>query len=90
MFKITNGLAPKYLCDSFQYVSDFHSINTRSSCNNRLYIPKPTLASFKRSLKYSRAILWNNLSESFASKVMLIVLNVLRKSYPDSGYCCMF
>ena len=43
MFKITNGLAPKYLCDSFQYVSDIHSRNTRSSCNNKLYIPKPTL-----------------------------------------------
>ena len=36
MFKITNGLAPKYLCDSFQYVSDIHSRNTRSSCNNKL------------------------------------------------------
>ena len=69
MFKITNSLAPKFLCDSFQYVSDIHSRNTRSSCNNKLYIPKPTLSSFKRSLKYSGAILWNNLSESLTSNV---------------------
>ena len=69
MFKITNGPAPKYLCDSFQYVTDIHSRNTRSSCNNKLYIPKPTLSSFKRSLKYSGAILWNILSESPTSSV---------------------
>ena len=60
-YKARNNLAPKYISDLFSSVAEYHSVSTRSSINNNLYLPKPNLTIFKSSLSYSGANLWNSL-----------------------------
>ena len=40
IYKILHGLAPNYLADSFSLVNEIHSVNTRSSRNNDIWINK--------------------------------------------------
>ena len=40
IYKILHGLAPNYLADSFCLVNEIHSVNTRSSRNNDIWINK--------------------------------------------------
>ena len=40
MYKILNGSAPDYLKDMFTYQNEVHSVNTRGSQNNLLWIDK--------------------------------------------------
>ena len=60
-YKARNNLAPNYISDLFSSVAEHHSVLTRGSTNNNLYLPKPNLAIFKSSLSYSGANLWNSL-----------------------------
>ena len=60
MYKILNGLSPTYLHNLFtpQSSSTYHS---RSVSNRNLCIPRHSTESFKRTLQYSGAKLWNSL-----------------------------
>ena len=60
MYKILNGLSPTYLHHLFspQSSSTYHS---RSVSNRNLCIPRHSTESFKRTLQYSGAKLWNSL-----------------------------
>ncbi len=64
MYKITNNLAPHYLCDLFEMRSN-HVQNTdltlRSMTNRNYMVPKPRNNMFKSSLSYSGAIIWNSI-----------------------------
>ena len=60
-YKARNNLAPNYISDLFSSVAEHHSVLTRGSTNNNLYLPKPNLTIFKSSLSYSGANLWNSL-----------------------------
>ena len=40
MYKILHGLAPNYLQDMFTYQNEVHSVNTRGSQNNQIWIDK--------------------------------------------------
>ena len=64
MFKILNGDAPSYL----QLLQNRFSVhgsgyNLRNS-EIKLNLPKPRTNYLKRSLCYSRALLWNNLPQN--------------------------
>ena len=64
MYKCLNGKSPSYLANLFKSVSSIHNRDTRQSSNNSLYLPKPNVESFRRSLKYAGANLWNNLPQT--------------------------
>ena len=58
MFKILHGLAPSYLRNLFTFQSS-NNYQFRSISNGNLCIPRHATESFKRSLQYSGATLWN-------------------------------
>ena len=58
MFKILHGLAPPYLRNLFTFQSSNNYL-FRSISNGNLCIPRHATESFKRSLQYSGATLWN-------------------------------
>ena len=63
MYKSLNHLAPTYLSNKFTYTYDIHSLNLRSAANHTLYIPKPNLEIYRKSLSYSGPKIWNTLPE---------------------------
>lgn len=64
MYKALNNLAPTYLSNKFTYAHNMHNLDLRSATNQTLYVPKPTLEIYRRSLTYSGPKLWNTLPES--------------------------
>ena len=61
-FKIRNGQAPSYLCDSFQNFSSVHRYNTRGSQSNYLVSKEDTASSvMMNSFTYTTKREWNSL-----------------------------
>ena len=60
-YKAQNNLAPNHISDLFSSFAEHHSVLTKSSINNILYLLKPNLTTFKSLLSYSGANLWNSL-----------------------------
>ena len=58
VFKILHGLAPSYLRNLFTFQSS-NNYQFRSLSNGNLCIPRHATESFKRSLQYFGATLWN-------------------------------
>jgi len=52
MFKIDKNIHPKNLQNFFAEVSQIHNRNTRSSHNNKLYLPKYRFNLLQRLIKY--------------------------------------
>ena len=84
VFKCINKNAPVQLSQSFNFISDYHDVNTRSSSNYSLHVPKPNLELFKTSLVYRGSKIWNDLPlnvkqsvslESFKSLYNSVILN---------------
>ena len=67
MYKSLNNLAPAYLTNKFTYTHNIHELNLRSATNNTLYMPKPNLEIYRRSLSYSGSRIRNSLPESVRS-----------------------
>ena len=65
IFRIRNGLAPKYLMVNFKSISDAHSYNTRGSEYN--YCISKDLARSQTSFSYTAIKSWNSLSSSLKS-----------------------
>ena len=51
MFKIFNNLTPSYLQDHFTLTSDVHQRPLRSTTENLLYVPKPNIELFHKSIQ---------------------------------------
>ena len=64
MYKSLNNLAPAYMSNKFTYSYDIHNLDLRSATNQWLYMPKPKLEIYRKSLSYSGPKLWNSLPES--------------------------
>ena len=64
MYKALHNLAPTYLSNKFTYTHNIHSLDLRSATNQTLYVPKPNLEMYRKSLSYSGPKLWNTLPES--------------------------
>ena len=59
MYKCINNLAPAYLCNLFaRRTPNYYFRNAKK----KLMLPKPRTDYLKRSLSYSGAFLWNNIS----------------------------
>ena len=63
VYKSLAGLQPSYIADLFTLSRDIATRKTRSCCTNKLFLPKANKSSFKCSLQYAGAIIWNNLPD---------------------------
>ena len=63
VYKCLNNLVPQYLSDYFSRNHSFHSYNTRR--REDIYPSRPKLSPGKRTFRYSGAILFNSLPETF-------------------------
>ena len=62
MYKILHGLAPNYLQDLFSYQNDVHTVNTRGSKDNQIWIDKNIKSKIHRdSFRYYTACQYNAL-----------------------------
>ena len=61
MYKCIHHLSSNFYHDSFVFVSDTHSFNTRHAANLNLIIPRARTEQYKHSIFYSSIFLWNNL-----------------------------
>ena len=62
MFKIVNGLCPKYLCNLFQPANCHSTRSLRSTFFNNLQLPGIRTEIMRKSLSYFGSLLWNNLA----------------------------
>ena len=53
MYKIFNNHSPSYLLDNFTLTSEVYQKSLRSTTENSLYVPKPNIELFRKSLSYS-------------------------------------
>ena len=81
VYKCLNKEAPTQLLQMFNFVKDTHNVNTRSSINNVLHLPKPNTEIFKSSLHSSSSQLWNNLPMLVKNSSSLSTLKYSLKSY---------
>ena len=65
IFRIRNGLAPRYLMTNFRSISDAHTHNTRGSDYN--YVVSKNLARSQNSFAYTAIRSWNSLSVTLKS-----------------------
>ena len=63
VYKCLNNLAPQYLSDYFSRNHSFHSYNTRR--REDIHPSRPKLSLGKRTFRYSGAILFNSLPETY-------------------------
>ena len=63
VFKFLNDLVPLYLSDYFNRNHSFHSCNTRR--REDIHPSRPKLSLGKRTFRYSGAILFNSLPETY-------------------------
>ena len=59
MHQYSTDSSPSSFSSFFQNVSDIHGRNTRSSSQNRLYIPKFSTFRTQKSFKYQGSKIWN-------------------------------
>ena len=70
MFKIVNGMAPNYLSDLITFTSEIHSVNTRSSGRNLIWVQKDIKINARRhAFFYCMSNLYNKLPENIISSV---------------------
>ena len=81
VYKCLNKEAPTKLSQMFHFVKDTHNVNTRSSINNVLHLPKPNTEIFKSSLHYRSSQLWNNLPMLVKNSSSLSTLKYSLKSH---------
>ena len=63
VYKCLNNLVPQYLSDYFSRNHSFHSYNTRR--REDIHPSRPKLSLGKRTFRYSGAILFNSLPETY-------------------------
>ena len=67
MYKCLNDLAPTYLSNKFNFVSDAHPYSTRSTTNNKLALPKPNSELLKKSFYYNDSRIWDELPSNICN-----------------------
>ena len=90
MYKILNGVQPKYLRNQFVYRSDVAQTCLKlKDTINKLALPLPKTDYLKKSLRYNGAKLWNSLKPELRQaqslskfKSLLKVTDVSRVNHP--------
>ncbi len=68
IYKCQNNLAPQYLVDHINNISESHNYNTRSSTCGDIKLTNPSNNQLMRTFKYNGAKLWNALAISVRRK----------------------
>ena len=63
MYKCVNGLAPNYLCDQVNLISEVNNYNTRSANSLDVLVPAINRNILKKSFAYNGASIWNSLPD---------------------------
>ena len=84
MHSIANNTAPEYLTSRFVRRCDLTSCNLREN-EYKLTVPQPCTEFYKRSLSYSRSVLWNSLPLEVRQ---LSSPNVFRGKLRDLNFDC--
>ncbi len=71
IYKCQNTLAPQYLVDHFNNISESRYYNTRSSTHGDIKLANPSNNQLTRTFKYNGAKLWNALAMSMRGKPSL-------------------
>ncbi len=69
IYKCQNNLAPQYLVDHFNNISESHNYNTRSSTHGDIKLANPSNNQLMKSFKYNGAKFWNTLDISVRGKL---------------------
>ena len=85
MYKIVNNMVPEYLSSRFVFRSDTLTYNLRDS-DGTLAIPQPRTNYCKRSLPYSRVVLWNSLALNIRKLLSLNEFQSKLKNYDFKNY----
>ena len=67
VFKFVNQLGPDSCNDLFTLTQDHHSVNTRSSVNNGIMIPRMNLSLCQRNIRYLGAKIWAKIPDEIKS-----------------------
>ena len=88
MYKSLNNLAPNYISNIFTYTSSIHQVNLRSLTDSTLYVSKPNLEIYRKTLAYSGPKIWNTIPESVRTSPSLGVFKqrFLRWKNPSTTY----
>ena len=80
MYKVANGLVPKYIVDLFQSRADsLPNTSFRSVSNHNFTIPQPKCILYKESLSYSEPDIWNAIPTDIKKSLTIIAfVNKLR------------
>ncbi len=70
-YKCQNNLAPQYLVDHFNNISESHDYSTRSSTRGDIKLANPSNNQLMRTFQYNGAKLWNALDISVRGKPSL-------------------
>ena len=88
MHKSLNDLAPKYLCDLFVRLSDFHILELRNTKNN-LAVPLMRTVSGQRAFSYRGIKVWNKLNNIIkeATSVYSFKSRLRHLGYENISFC---
>ncbi len=64
IYKCQNNLAPQYLVDHFNNISEIHNYNTRSSTRGDIKLANPSNNQLMRTFKYNGTNFWNTMDIS--------------------------
>ena len=81
MFKAVHGLVPQSISNNVLFNYEVSQRELRSFDNMNLYKMKPNCESFKHSLQYSGACVWNQLPLNVKEAE---TVNVFKKLYKDT------
>ena len=79
VYKALNGLAPKYMTDSFTDQNQIKQRLTRSSSQNNLYVPRSKLTKADQSISIKGSKIWNELPLNIRQSTSLGIFK--RKAY---------
>ena len=79
VYKALNGLAPKYMTDSFTDQNQIKQRLTRSSSHNNLYVPRSKLKKADQSISIKGSKIWNELPLNIRQSTSLGIFK--RKAY---------
>ena len=85
VYKCINNISSDFYSDVFKPVSEIHQINTRSSSNNNLAVPKCHTEYYTHALCCSGSILWNKLPVEIRQKRSIESFKKMLKQY----YCTL-
>ncbi len=89
IYKYQNNLAPQYLVDHFNNISESHNYNTRSSTCGDIKLGNPSNNQLMRTFKYNGTILWNALAISVRGPPLNSFKGAYLKDFVNHRYFLM-